>query len=189
MPQNLGSDALATNYLCHVNHFTILDVPEHFELDGRFLKRQLYSLQARHHPDHAAPGDEASSLEQSSRISEAYRVLSDRQQRIKYLLKLRNAMPAEGATVLSSDFLMDMMDLNEQIDDLIPNDIEGKQKVELALKNEIDSLEHAVLPFINKHDEGNFSENVLGEISSYYLKMRYLQRLKDRLYGVTPTIH
>lgn len=55
------------------------------------------------------------SAEWSSLVNKAYKILSSPIQRAEYLLKMHNIHIAEGNTAGNTDFLMDMMDRNEEV--------------------------------------------------------------------------
>ncbi len=73
------------------DYFTFFGLPYKLNLEPAMLEREFYSLSRRLHPDinAARPAQEqAWSLEQSSRLNDAYRTLRDPIARTEYLLRL-----------------------------------------------------------------------------------------------------
>ena len=74
-------------------------------------------------------------LELSTLNNEAYKTLSDFDKRMKYILEIKAVLDEEGKNQIPQDFLMEMMDINEQLMELEfdfdPN-IYRKVKSELA---------------------------------------------------------
>lgn len=54
------------------------------------------------------------SAEWSSLVNKAYKILQSPIQRAEYLLKLHNVTIPEGNTAIASEFLMEMMERNEE---------------------------------------------------------------------------
>ena len=94
----------------------LLGVPVAYSLNLTVLKKNFRSLQFRLHPDKFSM---RSAIEQtysaalSSQINKAYGVLVSPLLRAQYLLDCQGVV---GDSVLPPDFLMDMMELNEELD-------------------------------------------------------------------------
>jgi molecular chaperone HscB len=74
-----------------VDYFTFFGFPRKLILDTSLLEKEFYALSRRLHPDVFAQADtreRAWSLEQSSRLNDAYRTLKDPIKRTEYLLRL-----------------------------------------------------------------------------------------------------
>jgi len=73
------------------DYFSFFGFPRKLELDTTALEKEFYALSRRLHPDlfaQANPEERAWSLEQSSRLNDAYRILKDPIKRTEYLLRL-----------------------------------------------------------------------------------------------------
>jgi molecular chaperone HscB len=157
-----------------VDYFAFFDLPRKLDLDIARLERDFYELSRRLHPDLAVRSDHREqewSLEQSSRLNDAYRTLKDPVKRTQYLLHLEGIHLEEqskAATekaraageikkqVVPPDLLEEVFELNMQLEELRqlkkageddPALIEeiGRQKLELEEKHEalLEELKHA----------------------------------------------
>src|SRR5690242_9534438 len=74
-----------------VDYFAFFGLPRKLNLDAAVLEREFYSLSRKLHPDiHAGheSREQQWSLEQSSRLNDAYRTLKDPIRRTEYLLRM-----------------------------------------------------------------------------------------------------
>ena len=74
------------------SHFELFGLPPAFGLDGAALEKAYREIQSRVHPDRFAQAGDAerrASLQLTTRVNEAYRVLKDPVQRAKHLLELQ----------------------------------------------------------------------------------------------------
>jgi molecular chaperone HscB len=97
------------------DYFTVLGLAPRFDLDTGVIKQHYLDKQKVMHPDNFATADLAiknNVSQQSARVNAAFRTLNDPLQRAIYLLELNHA-PQNAA--LSPDFLMQQMELQEQI--------------------------------------------------------------------------
>ena len=103
------------------NDFELFAVPARFAQDRAQLDARWKDLQREAHPDRfAAQGAAAQrvAMQWSARINEAYQRLKDAKRRAAYLCELHGApIQAENNTAMPPDFLMQQMDLREQLDD------------------------------------------------------------------------
>ncbi len=101
--------------------FELFAVPVRFVQDVAALDARWKELQRQVHPDKfAAEGTAAQRVaaQWSARINEAHRRLKDPQRRAAYLCELHGAsINAERNTAMPPAFLMQQMELREQLDD------------------------------------------------------------------------
>jgi len=90
--------------------FAALGLAPRFDIPARELRAAWMRRAARAHPDAAGAVDE------SARINDAMRILSDPIRRAEALLELRGVRVAEGRA-LPQAFLLEMMELRERADD------------------------------------------------------------------------
>ena len=103
------------------DYFAFYGLPESFAPDEASLKRLYYAKSRETHPDfHATSSAEnqADMLRQATLNTDAYRTLADADQRMAYLLRRHGLLEEGKQEALPPDFLMDVMDLNEQLMDL-----------------------------------------------------------------------
>jgi molecular chaperone HscB len=146
-----------------VDYFAYFGLLPKLNLDTALLEREFYEMSRRLHPDlnaRANPQEQQWSLEQSSRLNDAYRTLKDPIKRTEYLLHLEGVELEEQSKtatekaraageikkqVVPPDLLEEVFELNMQLEELRmqkklgeddPAMIEeiGKQKLELEGK-------------------------------------------------------
>jgi molecular chaperone HscB len=167
------------------DHFAFFGLPRKLNLDVVRLERVFYELSRRLHPDlygAANAREQEWSLEQSSKLNDAYRTLKDPIGRTHYLLHLEGVELEEqskAATekarstgemkkqVVPPDLLEDVFELNMQLEELRmqkkmgeddPALLEeiGKQKLSLEAKH--DTLLHELRGYWNDWDNAAESD-------------------------------
>jgi len=118
-----------------VDYFTFFGLPRKLNLDVSALEREFYAMSRKLHPDIYAGRDSKEqewSLEQSSRLNDAYRTLKDPVRRTEYLLKLEGVEfegQSKAATeearktgqqkqIVPPDLLEEVFELNLQLEQL-----------------------------------------------------------------------
>ncbi|MBI3232642.1 MAG: hypothetical protein HYZ42_01135 [Bacteroidetes bacterium] len=99
--------------------FAFYGLTPSLELNPALLKKLFFEKSRTFHPDFFANESEeaqADALKQSTLNNEAYKTLLDPQSRLKHFLQLNGELLQEDKTSLPPDFLMEMMDLNEEIE-------------------------------------------------------------------------
>ena len=89
-----------------VDYFAFFGLPYRLNLDPAKLEREFYSLSRHLHPDINAistPQEQAWSLQQSSSLNDAYRILKDPISRTQYLLRLQGVQLEEQSTAATED--------------------------------------------------------------------------------------
>jgi molecular chaperone HscB len=102
-----------------MDHFQRLGLPRRFSVDAGELERAYLDRSRAVHPDYHLAGSGAeldASLEASAAVNEAYNTLRDPFARAEYLLTLDGEPPAAGAPKLPPAFLMEMLELREQLE-------------------------------------------------------------------------
>jgi molecular chaperone HscB len=150
-----------------VDYFTFFGFPRKLNLDTAALEKEFYALSRRLHPDVFGQADDqerAWSLEQSSRLNDAYRTLKDPIKRTEYLLRLegieleeqsKQATEKARATgelkkqVVPPDLLEEVFELNMHLEELRvqkkmgeddPALLEEIGKAKLSLEEKYDAL-------------------------------------------------
>ncbi|MBK7476379.1 MAG: Fe-S protein assembly co-chaperone HscB [Haliscomenobacter sp.] len=172
-------------YLAAMNYFEFFGIEPAFLVDEAGLRKQFLTNSKAFHPDFHTRKPEAEqqeALRLSSLNNEAYQVLSDPDRRMQYLLKLLGALAEEGQNALPGSFLGEMMELNERIMEL---EFDFDPSVREQLLSQVAGMETAlfeeVFPFLERFEPGRELLQDLGAIKDYYLKKRYLLRIKENL--------
>lgn len=130
--------------------FELFGVPARFAQERAALDTRWKELQREVHPDRfAAEGAAAQrvAMQWSARINEAYQRLKDPQRRAAYLCELNGApIQAESNTAMPPEFLMQQMELREQLDDASsPEDLEKISRQGSSLQREtLQKIEHQI---------------------------------------------
>lgn len=170
-----------------LDYFAFYGLPESFLLDKAALKRLYYAKSRETHPDfHATSSAEnqADMLAQATLNTDAYRTLADADQRMAYVLRQHGLLDEGKQEQLPPDFLMDMMDLNEQLMDLeTAPDAAVSAQVATEVQALADTLDAGIQPVLAGYEglPADHRPGALQQIRTYYLKKRYLLRIRQQL--------
>ena len=169
------------------DYFAFYGLPESFLPDEAALKRLYYAKSRETHPDfHATttPENQAEMLRQATLNTDAYRTLSHSDQRMAYLLRQHGLLDEGKQEQLPPDFLMDMMDLNEQLMELESTpDAATQAQIAAEVQALSDTLDAGIQPVLAGY-EGLPTDHrpaALQQIRTYYLKKRYLLRIQQQV--------
>ncbi len=173
-----------------MNYFDLYELPVLFVVDKQEVRSKFYALSKKYHPDFYTLESEekqAEILELSTLNNEAYKVLSDDDQRMKYVLDLNHLLDEEGKTQIPQDFLMEMMEVNEALMEL-EFDFDAGQFSALqdTLTSKETALYQQVQPILNSYKHGLTPDTELESVKSYYYKKRYLLRIRENLDKFVP---
>jgi molecular chaperone HscB len=164
------------NYICIMNYFELFELPVSIQIDKTKLAQKYFELQKKYHPDFFAKATEheqAEALEISSQLNKALKTFKNQDQTIKYVLQLKQLLEEEEKYQLPPAFLMEMMELNEELSDNSAKEIE---QLETQLYSEVQ-------PIIENYNDATATTADLLKLKEYYYKKKYLQRILDRLEG------
>jgi molecular chaperone HscB len=159
-----------------MNYFELFGLPISLQVDKATLSKKYFDLQKKYHPDFFAKGTEYEqdqALEISSQLNKALQVLKNQDLTIKYVLQLKGLLEEEEKYQLPPDFLMEMMELNEEL-----GENSARQIAELERQ-----LYSEVQPIIENYNDTTVTNAELMQLKEYYYKKKYLQRILDRLEG------
>ena len=168
------------------DYFEFYDLPESFHLDEAALKQKYYALSRKYHPDFhatAAPERQQEILHLATQNTNAYRTLSDPDQRMAYILS-RHGLLEEGKQEIPPNFLMEVMELNEQLMEL---EMEPDPAVVASVENEANdlaaTLDAGIEPVLAGYPglPPDVRPQALQQVRTYYLKRRYLLRIRESL--------
>lgn len=167
-----------------MNYFDFFDLPVSPAVDKALLKKKFYANSKRFHPDfHTLAGDEAreEALEQSTLNNQGYKTLTDDDRRLKHLLDIKGVLGEEGSNKMPQAFLMEMMDINEALMELqFEDDPATRSKVDGMIADLEADFDREVADVLNHYDDTTVSPGDLEKLKDYYLKKRYLRRLKQQ---------
>ncbi|CAH0524867.1 co-chaperone HscB [Vibrio hippocampi] len=121
-----------------MNHFELFGLPVQFQVDGSLLSSQFLELQKRFHPDNFATHSERDRLlavQKAAQINDAYDVLKRPISRAEYLLAQHGVdIRAEQQTLQDPMFLMEQMELREELEDIADSDTADEQLFDFDTK-------------------------------------------------------
>ena len=122
-------------------HFALFELQPSFNLDLDQLAVRYRELARSVHPDRFADASEREqrlALEQSASLNEAYQTLKSPPKRARYLLALKGGELPLEVTVHDPQFLLQQMELREELEDL--QDMAGVAAFKRRLKAAQDEL-------------------------------------------------
>ena len=193
-----------------VDYFTFFGFPRKLNIDTARLEREFYDLSRKLHPDlyaRAQKQEQLWSLEQSSKLNDAYRTLKDPIKRTQYLLRLEGIELEEQSKTATEDaratgevkkqavppdLLEEVFDLNMQLQELRmqkqmgeddPALLEelGKHKLELEAKFDalFEELQSYWRDWDNAVDSGSEEDRrkILGKMLDLLNRRNYIRNL------------
>ncbi len=159
-----------------MNYYTLFEIAESPTIDKQLLAAKYIALQKKYHPDFFTTDTEAAqedALEISAQINKAYNIFKNKDKTIAYFLEQKGIITQEEKYNLPPDFLMEMMELNESIEE--KQDVTAKVNLfETYLQQEVNDI-------LAEKREANFTAEELQKLKAYYYKKKYLLRILERL--------
>jgi molecular chaperone HscB len=149
--------------------FERLGLPRRFAVEAAVLERAYLDHSRAVHPDFHAQGHSgelAASERLAAEVNEAYATLKDSFRRAEHLLALLGGQTATQMKEIAPAFLMEMMEIREQIETA---DVPGKEQLEADLVVRYTSVFHTI--------EGLFERNDLTAIRKELNAAKYLKGL------------
>ena len=159
-----------------INYFELFDIPVSFNVDTLMVAKKYIQLQKQFHPDFFTQQDDADKQmaeEKSAQLNAGYKIFQHKDATIKYVLQLKGLLTDDEKYQLPNEFLMEMMELNE---DFNGQSIENINKLQADMYVQIQFIVEDT-PFTN------LTNQQLLLVKEHYFKKKYLQRILDRLEG------
>lgn len=160
-----------------MNYFELFNLPAAPRIDKTLLSEKYFGLQKQNHPDfftQASETEQEGSLQQSADINKAFAIFQNDDKTIEYFLQLNGAIVTDEKYTLPPDFLMEMMELNETL-----NEKDG-----VTIAEEMANIEKPLLdevePILSR-PPGTYSAAEMEKLKAYYYKKKYLRRILERL--------
>ena len=168
------------------DYYEFFDLPRRLALDPEDLKNRYYSLSRLLHPDRYTRRSEQErrfSLEASSILNDAYRVLRDPIQRAEYVLR------EEGFSIgdqrnkdVPPELLEEVFELNMALDELRSGDLDVLPQLESWRRRFLEMLagiDAELEELFRQHDaaEGGQRRKVLEQIRAVLNRRRYISNL------------
>lgn len=163
------------------NPFEFFDLAPSLAIDAKLLRSKFLEIQRNSHPDF---GDENNN--DSELANTFFEVLKSPEKRIQVLLELY-ANNSLNNNLLPPDFLMDMMELNDVIDESKSGEETAKQQAENQLNGIKSELDNQMSEFIHLWENQKVTVQTMSdwtELTVWYQKMKYWSRLRKNLDGI-----
>lgn len=159
-----------------MNYFELFGLPVSPVVDPAVISKKYFRLQREFHPDFFSKSTEeemGDASRQSAAINNAYKIFQDPERTLGYFLEIKGVMLSDEKYELPPEFLMEVMEINESLQD------EGEEKAAEKVAEFENLLEQEVQPYLTATD--NLSSAGLETLKSYYYKRKYLRRILDRM--------
>ena len=167
-----------------MNYFELFEIPVQLKVDTVSLSKKFFELSRKYHPDYfvnAEPVLQAEALEKSAMLNKGFKIFQDPDQTIKYVLQLKGLLEEEEKYELPPAFLMEVMDINEQLMDA--EDSSTAKNLQLSIDNLQSEIYDPVKEIVEYYSEDSVSEKELLQVKEYYYKKKYLDRIRRQLAG------
>ena len=164
-----------------MNYFELFEIPVQLKVDKSSLSNKYFELSRKYHPDYFVNADEekkAEALEKSSSLNRAMKTFNDPDETIKYVLKLKGLLEEEEKYELPPAFLMEVLEINEQL-------MDSSDVMDPHLESRISELQHQIYEpvkeIVENYKEDRTTEKKLLQVKEYYYKKKYLDRIRKQL--------
>lgn len=162
-----------------MKYFEWFELPIMLYPNLTLLKQSFLAKSKLYHPDKftlASEEEKAKALELSGLNNQAYKILSDTDSRIHYILSEFGLLKDEKE-VMPDDFLLKMMSFNEAISDLEEN----PDSLD-ALRMDLEVWENELKAELDDCSSINpLTQKSAVPLKSYYFKRKYYLRIKNNL--------
>lgn len=159
--------------------FALFGIPVSFEINIPELTSRYREMQRAVHPDRYANASDAErriSMQMAARVNEGYQVLKDPLARSRYLLELSGININDAETSLDNMFLMEQMELREQLGELA-NSSNPEDEL-LIFKKHLSIRINEILGNIKKIFEHDDAEK-LHQVVELTKKLQFFRRLEE----------
>ena len=161
------------------NYFELFGFAESFEVDQDELASKYRSFQTALHPDrfaNASDQERRLSVQSTAFVNEAYTTLKNDLKRAHYLLKLKDMdFDADTETSNDAEFLMQQMELHEQVEEL------EHAEYPLAALDELSKKFKQQQAELVSEFSTYFAQNKLTEAKNSALKLQFYERLTNQI--------
>ena len=167
-----------------MNYFDLFEIPVQLNVNAAALSGKFFELSKKYHPDYYInKGEEAQAeaLEKSALLNKALKTFQKPDETIKYVLQLKGLLEEEEKYELPPDFLMEVLEINEQLMDADESSVSSLQSTVDNLQTEI---YEPVKEIVEHYQEGVTPEEGLLRVKEYYYKKKYLDRIRRQLAGM-----
>ncbi|MBK5272380.1 MAG: Fe-S protein assembly co-chaperone HscB [Bacteroidia bacterium] len=170
-----------------MNYFELFEIPVQLKVDTTPLSKKFFELSRKYHPDYFI-NEEAESqteaLEKSAMLNKAFKTFENPDETIKYVLQLKELLEEEEKYNMPPDFLMEVLEINEQLMDATDQSPEERLNLQLTIDNLQSEIYAPVKETVEYYNETVATEKELLQVKEYYYKKKYLDRIRRQLNGM-----
>ncbi|MCC7298544.1 MAG: hypothetical protein IT244_09440 [Bacteroidia bacterium] len=169
------------------SYFSLYGFTPKFHLDEQALRLAFLQMQREWHPDFYGndPEKQQLAISKTSLNNEAHKALSAYTTRIAYILKEMGLSGEGEKNTLPPDFLMEMLDLHDLIEEAVQGDamaMEQAQEQLSALETDLLTELEAETQHLDSLSQP-WLKTQLEPLQAKWQKFRYLNRLRKNLEG------
>jgi len=169
------------------NFFTLLGLPQRFDVDRKRLKQRLRELQRQYHPDRfarATPHEQRLAAQFSAQLNTAASVLGNPVQRALHLLELNGVqVDAQNHTETDSGFLLEQMELRDTLEDCrAQSDVAALQALaEQVTASYSSAQQDFATTSIGQGEADRVAPDVVKNLRGLVSKMRFFEKLDQEV--------
>lgn len=159
-----------------MNYYELFGLQATPRVDQTGLQTRFFELQRKYHPDHftdASEEEQQEALQMSSIVNQAYKTLRNPELTLAYFLQESGMLQEEEKYALPSDFLMEMMELNE-----LGEENEERFREEATALGK--SLDGEISEICGRFSKETLYEADMARLKELYFKKKYVKRILDR---------
>ena len=168
-----------------MTYFELFDIPVQLKVNAASLSKKFFELSKKYHPDYFANENEeaqAEALEKSALLNKAWKTFQNPDATIKYVLQEKELLEEEEKYKLPPAFLMEVLEINEQLMDA--DDQDTLTNLKSSIFNLQSEIYAPVKEIVESYQEGVTTEKELLQVKEYYYKKKYLDRISKQLAGM-----
>ena len=165
-----------------MNYFELFEIPVSLYVNPASVQKKFYELSRKYHPDYYAQSgkaEQSEALEKSSMVNKAYKTFQNPDATIRYVLGLHNLIEEEEKYKLDPAFLMEVMEINEELMDA--DEAAGLKKTREKANHLLDRIYEEIRPLIENYNDKKASKEELLKVKDYYFRKKYIYRILDAL--------
>jgi len=170
-----------------MNYFELFQIPVQLKVDTAPLSKKFFELSRKVHPDYfvnEGSVSQAEALEKSAMLNKAFKTFQSADETIKYVLQLKDLLEEEEKYGLPPVFLMEVLEINEQLMDADNHSPEEQINLQLTIDNLQSEIYAPVKEIVEYYNEDTITEKELLQVKEYYYKKKYLDRIRRQLAGM-----
>jgi molecular chaperone HscB len=158
-----------------MNYYELFEIDAQPIVAASLVASKYIALQKKYHPDYFTQeleNEQADALEMSAHINKAYNIFKNEDKSLAYFLEHHQIITTDEKFNLPQDFLMEVMELNETLED----DTDTTKKIDQFKAN----LNAGVKELLTTNKTVYTTEE-LAQLKTYFYQKKYLQRILERL--------